>query len=400
MIKRVIVTLFAGLLATVSYSQKDSSKSEYPEFLKNLKITGLIQTQYQRFESGSEGINNRITVRRGRLKFLYAGSFTQYVLQFHATERNLGPDEVYIAISDPWTKTVTLTSGIFNRPFGNEISYSSTYLESDERARVTRTLFPDEKDLGVQLSYHPRQTSPFNFLWLEAGIFNGTGPVKEDFDDRKNFMGRLYSKKSFFSGIMDGGLGISWFKGGYSNQRSLHYEWNNGFVPVINDSLALSEQNIKGIDAQFAVKWPLGNTRLRFEYLWGKQAGSFEGSKTPNMAPADRKRAPLPSFHRNCDGGYLIFIHSLPKINVQLVLKYDWYDPNTNVASQDIGTLPNTGPADMLYKTFGTGANWDLNKNIRLMVYHNFVRNERTTLLNYSSDLKNNYWILRLQVGF
>ncbi|NJK98219.1 MAG: hypothetical protein HC905_27860, partial [Bacteroidales bacterium] len=256
------------------YSQKqDSLKNEYPELLKNLNITGLIQTQYQHFASEAEETNNRITLRRSRLKFLYNGTWVKYVFQFHATERNLGPDEVYITISNPWIKTLTLTSGIFNRPFGNEISYSSTYLESDERSLVTRTLFPDEKDLGIQLTFHPKQKSSFNFLYFDAGIFNGTGPVKEDFDDRKNFMGHLYSRKAFLNERMEAGLGVSWFKGGFSNQLNLHFEWDKGFVPVINDTLALSEQNIKGIDAQFSVKWSLGKTSLRFEYLVGKQAG-------------------------------------------------------------------------------------------------------------------------------
>jgi len=250
------------------------------------------------------------------------------------------------------------------------------------------------------ISFHPRQSSPFNFLWLDAGVFNGTGPSHEDFDKRKNFIGHIYTKKSILADQINLGLGISWYKGGFSNQRRTHFEWNNGYVPLLNDSLALSQQNLKGLDAQVSLKWVWGLTKLRFEYISGKQAGTSVSSKTPGTAPADKKGIPLPSFIRNCEGGYAILIHEITKAKLQLVFKYDWYDPNIRLSGAAIGQLDYTGAADILYRNYGMGVNYLFNNNLRFLAYYNVVKNEKTSLSWFATDLKDNTITLRLQYAF
>ena len=43
-------------------------------------------------------------------------------------------------------------AGVFNRPFGHEIGYSTSGLESPERATIIQYFFPDERDLGAMLT--------------------------------------------------------------------------------------------------------------------------------------------------------------------------------------------------------------------------------------------------------
>ncbi len=404
MLKKVflLLVLIGAITGNLFSQQSDSARlaSVIPELFKRLKISGLLQTQYQSFQTAPGGITDRISIRRARLKFTYAAGFTQFVMQFHTTEKNVGPDELYLMLTDPWTKTLSLSSGVFNRPFGNEIPYSASALESDERARIIRTLFPLEKDLGAMLSFHPKTTSPFSLLYIDAGIFNGTGPANEDFDNRKNFIGHIYTKNGRLGDLVSFGGGLSWYKGGFSNQRTRHYEWENGFVPVMNDSLALSEQDLKGVDAQMSFNWSFGLTRMRFEYINGAQAGTVESTTTPSKAPANKSGQPLPSYLRNCSGGYLIFIQELLKGKLQLVFKYDWYDPNTEVSGRNIGLGNGTGVADILYHNYGMGVNYKIDKNIRATACYNFVKNESTSLDGYNSDVQDNNFVLRLQYAF
>lgn len=395
------VLLLVLISLGVGAQPKDSiAPGQVSGFFDKLKVSGLLQTQFQKMQPGAGDINDRWSIRRARLKFTYKLDYARFVLQFHATEKNVGPDELYIALSDPWVKSFTFTAGVFNRPFGNEISYPASKLESDERARIIRTIFPLEKDLGATISFHPEKSPVWNFLYVDAGFFNGTGPVNEDFDNRKNFIGHVYARKSVLGDKINAGAGISYLKGGFSNQRGERYEWNNGYLPVKVDSLSLSEQEMKGVDAQFSVKWTMGVTSLRFEYLSGTQAGTFVGSTTPNKAPAGSNGDLLPSYIRQCQGGYLIFVHELPLPKLQFTVKYDWYDPNTLARGAEIGILPNTGLADIFYQTLGVGVNYAFYNNLRLTGHYNFVQNERTSLLDYTSDVADNYLIIRLQFAF
>ena len=111
--------------------------------LNRLKISGYIQTQFQKadtigspaaFSGGNfSGLDNRFMVRRGRIKFAYANELSNYVLQFDVTEKGLGIKDAYVNFTDPWTKFFTVTGGVFDRPFGYEISESSSARDTPER---------------------------------------------------------------------------------------------------------------------------------------------------------------------------------------------------------------------------------------------------------------------------
>jgi hypothetical protein len=42
-----------------------------------------------------------------------------------------------------------MTAGFFARPFGFEVNLGSSYRETPERGRMSQTLMPGERDLGV-----------------------------------------------------------------------------------------------------------------------------------------------------------------------------------------------------------------------------------------------------------
>ena len=175
-------------------------------FLKKLRISGYIQPQWQiadtngisSFAGGNfpKHSDNRFSVRRGRVKVAYEGEYSQFVIQIDATERGISLKDAYLSLKDPWLQTFTLTGGVFNRPFGFEIAYSSSLRESPERARVNQTLFPNERDLGAMLTIQPRKESRYHFIKLDLGLIAGNAIAPEN-DSHKDFLAHLhlYSKK-------------------------------------------------------------------------------------------------------------------------------------------------------------------------------------------------------------
>src|SRR5215210_5997934 len=95
--------------------------------LKNLKITGYVQAQWQlaqapgikSYAGGDFPVlsDNRFMIRRGRIKFTYTEEFYQLVIQPDLNERNITLREIYGVVAEPWLKQFSLTAGMFNRPF-------------------------------------------------------------------------------------------------------------------------------------------------------------------------------------------------------------------------------------------------------------------------------------------
>jgi phosphate-selective porin len=384
-----------------------SSKEELEssKMMNKVEIGGYIQPQFQIVESkGAPTIsggnfeantNNRVMLRRGRLSAAFNTKNVEYNIQIDATEEGVELDEVFMIISLPFLKQVSVTTGIFDRPFGFEIGYSSSKVESAERSRIFKKIIPDEKDLGVMMTLQPGGLTFLNNFTLDAGVFNGTGPNNRDFDNRKDLIGHLYYHKSTFSDHLKLQLGVSFLDGGFDNQFTNHYVWNNGFNLASNNLLDKAVRKFKGIDTEIATKWALGTTQLRGEYVFGQQSGTLSSDITPSIAPTEA------AVTRDFTGGYFLFLHNFAKNKLQLVAKYDWMDPNVKISGNNIGNLSNTGVADLKYSTVGLGMNYYVNTNIKLLAYYEFIANESSANVSgYTADIKDNLFTLRLQYKF
>jgi hypothetical protein len=163
----------------------------YVDALRKIKITGYLQPQFRytdlmnrpyligTFSGGTFPANtkNLLQVRRGRLKANYDNGLTQFVIQIDAIQTGFTTKDAYLSIIEPWTKSFGFQMGIFDRPFGYEISWSSSNRESPERSRLFQTLFPGERELGAKLFYTP-PSGPFSMFHADLGIFNGSGPTE------------------------------------------------------------------------------------------------------------------------------------------------------------------------------------------------------------------------------
>ncbi len=409
-----VVVLFFGVLGAqgatpqASFGTPGAFGFDWGEWGR-LQMSGYAQFQWQL--AGSEGIealaqagsfpigsNNRFLIRRGRIKFEYQVKFATFVLQPDFTQKGLAMRDMYVRLQSP-SKFIGGQFGIFDRPFGYEISYSSRLRESVERSRIFVSLFPDERDVGAMLMLKHQGWS------LDAGLFNGNGIANET-DSYKDFIGRLSYMHS--TGWGHWGAEISHYNGGISNQTTQHFvfEPGVGFTPVENEQFAVHKRVYYGVGARVLREWNRGwTTNIRAEFIWGQQPGTL--LKNFNQLGGFAVNDPSSNYLRSLRGGYAIWVQQIARSRHSAVLKYDLYDPNTKITGSDVGLLQNTSPADLAYSTLGVGYEFKWNQYVRLMAYYEFVRQETTEHLDptaypfdYSGDIADNVLTLRLQVRF
>ncbi len=419
--KNIIAVIAAGVLCSLQAKAQEVEQASPGQveqrvetlesdlsFLKKLKVSGYIQADYQHGEAYSDlkvgGVNehlgksfDRIGIRRGRIKFTYEEGIASGVFQLDLTEKGIGFKDAYLNVKDPWFRTSALRGGVFDRPFGYEISYSSSKRESPERSTVFQTLFPEERDLGAMLILQAAKDSPWNFLKLEAGLFAGNG-IKQETDSKRDFIGHLSAVKLFDNDLSLSG-GVSYYHGfvfqGTEKVYSMH---GNGFVA---DSLAsnkggFAKREYFGIDGELAFMSDFGQTRLSAEYVFGQQPGGELSSKSPNTSVALIRD----TYIRDFNGWYVMLVQDIGRYPFSAVLKYDLYDPNTEVSGDEIG-LNDTGIADVTHHTYAFGGLWRINNNLRLLAYYEVNRNEQTANQEEAADdIPNDVFTLRLQYKF
>lgn len=419
--KRITILISCLFIYMASYAQQESElnqvvqleqqtqmQDEAIKVLQKLKVSGYIQTQFQYGEKdallkvGTANENkeksfNRIGIRRGRIKFAYEEGITSGVFQLDITEKRIGLKDVYLNLKDPWGGTNVLRAGVFNRPFGLEINYSSSRRESPERSTIFQTLFPDERDLGGMLILQAAKISPWSFLKLEAGLFAGNG-IKQETDNRKDFIGHLSANKNINDNAKFG-FGVSYYNGGvYQGTENIYTMQDKTFV--LNSDASnkgkFAKREYAGFDGQLNIISPMGMTQLRGEYLWGLQPGSKSNSKSPNASTLPN----IDTYIRNFSGGYAMLVQDFGTLPFSAVIKYDWYDPNTKISTNEIGQN-GTGKGDIAYNTLGLGILWRASNNVRLQAYYELPTNEKSeNLAEYMGNLKDDTFTLRLQYKF
>ena len=408
--------------------QKVSTLQSAVATLQKLKVSGYIQTQYQYGEAAADGNNfklskransyesnayypgstdykgldgfGRFGIRRGRIKFTYEEGIASGVVQIDVTDKGVNDaavpgrnvvmfKDVYLNVKDPWFGTSAFRAGIFDRPFGHEISYSSSTRESPERSRIFQSLFPDERDLGMMFILQPAKTSVWNPIKLEAGLFAGNG-IKPQIDSHMDFIGHLSATKVFGSNMSLSG-GVSLYYGGVLQTDSSTFVIKNNKLELDsknrNNIGSLATRQYIGIDLQYNVITSAGLTQLRAEYLFGKHPGN--ASAAYNFGLNDIPSGPV--YMRNISGGYAILTQDMGQLPITAIVKYDWYNPNINVSGNDIAVASSgTGTGDIMMSNLGLGLMWRINPALKIIAYYDIVTNEITENLKDTKDANNN----------
>ena len=364
---RLIFMLSVGIIMSISLNAQTNSLEERMNTLEKksdlwnrFKISGYVHFKYQHaqepgissFAGGSfaEGVDNRFTFRRGRLKVTYAHKKSKLVLTTENTERKFTLRELYFQrelLPDFYLKL-----GQFVRPFSWEQIYSSSKRESPERTMYSQVILPNEMEIGAQLTYHFT-----DFLKLSAGIFNGNNSFS-DIDKYKDFIARLETSQPLSDG-MQLDAGVSYYYGGLAQGSPYRFTMSEDGKSFVREDSAKYDQGsfakrqYFGADVQYSVKTGLGKTTLRAEYIFGQQPGSASSSRSPKSAAILTHDV----YMRNFDGAAFYLVQQLGKLPSNLFVKYDWYDPNTDIAADDIGANA-TSSADVKWTTLGVGWNY------------------------------------------
>ena len=393
--------------------------------LAKIKVSGYIQAQWQYADSNGQpsiaGGNfapltkQRFQLRRARLKTQYESATSRYVLQFDVAQTGLAIKDAYATLMEPWLKTFSGTMGVFNRPFGFEIAYTSTSRASPERSPGFQTKIPGERDLGAMLEIAPpSEMGPLGMLNFKGGVFTGMRENTVENDNEQDFIGRLGFQAPFYDLNLSIDGGVSAYIGKVTARNDTVFESGtgaNGLAAMIRDVGNLNgtiDRNYYGVDLQLYYDLPvIGGTSLRGEYLWGEQPGVAGSSSFYPGTGALYKREFM--------GWYAMLVQNIFAKN-QLVAKYDVYDPNVNADASDIGKATTAAPVgptavalsatDIRISTLGLGWLYHWDENVRLMAYYDRVANEEINtnatggLATWEKDFDDNVFTFRMQVKF
>jgi len=460
--RRIILQIifFLSLFTTVhaqdtAVALKNKRFSKFSTFVKDrLEFSGYLQFQWNyavkkpdsisiNSASGGyfdRGIRNHFTLRRGRFSVKYTDRYSEVKMQMDLTERGIQLNDFYGKLKDPWLDVFALTGGIFNRPFGYELSYPSRNRDIPERSMVIQYLFPNQRDLGAMLTIKAPDSSKAAGLIFNGAIFGGNSGKAET--NYKDFAGQLRYERDFGTkNIFHLGLGVSALYGdvrhiydiGTNDPQGQKYIFVNGSTDtgytkgfVVDSANTLASGRYGGkvpryyynFDMEFGVKWKLGKTRLNFEYTAGQQVSKeanlvnrynfstysptglqlgaswsfFNSPNSYNPALIKQIDAPAHTFIRKFSGGSITFEHEFEKPKFFITFHYEWYDPNSNVKGTEIklndrnGNITYLSPADIKYQIIQTGVGYKFTKNIKLSFHYDRVINERTSIEPVSFD--------------
>lgn len=389
--------------------------------LENLHFSGYVQPQFQAVQQKGapsyaggnfpDSSNNRFMLRRARMKvdYLIPVKGTEFPLalftfQFDISERGAFARDIFLRLGEPKGRRLSLTMGLFARPFGYEVNLASAFRESPERARMSQILMPTERDIGAMVSYESHGTTQHRPLFkFDAGLFNGPGLAgTTDFDSYKDLISRFILKPYKVGKNMTVSAGLSLLYGGWLQATKYVYHTHTtagGAAFLVDSSLANAgaeaPRHYYGADMQWQFLHAHGKTELRGEYWTGRQPGTLFTTVNPGTLPL------TPTYMRRFSGAAFYFLQNVVNEHWELVAKYDWYDPNTKVSGRSVGRAgAGFGAADVRFNTLGLGLTHYLTEQVKILAYYDLVRNERTLLPGYTADLKDNVFTLRMQLRF
>jgi phosphate-selective porin len=354
--------------------------------LNKIKVSGYVQAQWEHYGTDLEktnGYNNTFFIRRARIKFTYEpADGVKFVLQPDLSTGNLALKDAYAVVNIPKLKNVTLWMGQMNRP-DYDVEYSSSSRELLERARVTTTIYPGEREIGAKLEYTGIKIPILAQVMIMNGNFTGT--QAKDVDSHKDVMARLvYSVKLPAAGVgID--FGANHYFGANLAKTNQYVKNSDGTLDSLNNVWRYLDKNWTGGEVRIYAD-VLGGMSIKGEYV----AGINSVASTIATTSTNALKKASPNLYNNFAGYYLTLVKNIGAKN-QAVVRYDYYDPNTKLS----GDAANGA---LYYKTWSFAWQYYLNDNIRITAQYTMPKNE--TNASNPSDYKDNLFTVRVQAKF
>lgn len=361
------------------------------------QMSGIDKTNYKigKYQGGdfSGPAKSEFKIRRGRLKVAHETSLTQAVIQLDCIPGSVSIKDAYLRFSEPWLKSLAIKAGVFDRPFGFEIGYSSSTRESPERSRLFQALFPGERDLGISFEFAPSDRMPtllqyFNVKW---GVFSGAG-ITAEFDDARDVIGRVGLSIPVNNINLAIDAGFSGYTGNVRSYRDTTYEISNSKWAISTGKKGKDIHKFYtggDLELYYGNIPVLGGISLRGEVIGGTQPATNASNET------QKTKIDSLIYIRNFIGWYTTLVINIDPLKSQLVGKFDYYDPNVDIKGNEINNVN-----DAWYKTLGLGMVFHVNSYVKLMAYWDKVTNEKINHTLYSKDVNDDVFTFRIQYKF
>jgi hypothetical protein len=350
--------------------------------LKKIKVSGYIQGRYEWHDDAAAGVDpatnkqlgtNRFLVRRGRLKVVYQGHLTEYLLQTDATpdgvtlkdaEASLVLDDTVFPSPTPWE--VKLTLGQFKAPFGFEITQSSADREMPERTRMIRVLFPGERDRGARL------TAKYGALRFSSALINGNVfPALSTFSKVSTSSGDPIAGSTDQSSFKDvlgrvgADLGFLVFGGSFYYGHTIATtlaKAASGSTPASPPSYLRYQRLRLGVDAQAYYEIPgVGGGVLRGEFIYAPEKNLDYAGVTKD-----------PCRDQKALGWYATLVQNIGS-NFGVVFRADQFNKNSSVNSGCADAVKTAADIDRV-TTLGGGLLVFFSGNLKATaVYEHFI---------------------------
>lgn len=329
--------------AAIKKHDSDAARKSFPaSAARSIQFAGFTQVRYQVFDE--ENKKDGFDVRRAR--FDVKGNFTSffsYRLQADfAGSPKLVDAYAEIKVNDYFNITV----GQFRIPFSLENLTSMNKFELIDFSQAVDAFTARGKDvignqngrdIGIQLGGALVKNKAGNLVEYRLGVFNGSGiNIADTANEAKDIVGRL-----IVNPVKGFSIGASYYNG-----------WGKAIKPASEFVGRSQIRNRFGVETSYTK----GKISLKGEYISGKD-GQTEKA-----------------------GGYLLAGYYVIPKKLQVVGKYDTFDPNTS-ADDNIGT------------NYVLGVNFNFNDWSRIQAFYT-LREEQ------GKSVDNNYLSFQYQIGF
>ena len=383
---------------------------------EGISTSAYVQSQYENHQDSQDQLNqngqtlnkNRFSVRRARATLTGEWDYAASVLEIDANTTS-GPQvdlrkaEASLQYRPDRTKPplVMATLGLFDIPFGYEVTEASRTRYFMETTTASSALFPGQADLGVRLA------GALGFFRWTIAAQNGeplgeaSSFVLQDPNDAKDVVFRFgfdtqalrdlhlagdvsaLRGRGFNPGTNPAGSSIQWHD---LNEDGLVQPSEIGGVPSQGGAPSQSfDRWAIGVDVRMHYRWWLGDAKIYGEFVLAQNLDRSLYVADPITTGADQREL----------GFYVAGVQEVTRWGF-VGLRYDYYDPNSNAFDKRSGSLV---PFSESVKTLSPLLGLSIPGRARLSFQYDVISNAyaRTTT-GVPTSLKDNVWTVRLQV--
>jgi len=398
----------------------DTAHAKKPgvDLLAGIRVGGYLQAQYEshqdsenQLQQGGAPLNlDRFVLRRARVKVRRAWKYSSVMIELDANTvhgpSSFGVQHAEASLfyrgdnSEDELPIAKLTMGLFDVPFGYELTESPKERLFMERSRQSLAFFPAEPDLGIGLS------GKVLFVKYAVAVMNGepksevTGFQLRDPNSQKDVIGRVgvdvpIGKRFRVSGGVSALNGYGFHKGTDNTKNVVVWkdlnedgQINTGELEALPGTSGTVSENFfrwsVGADLQLRMKTELGMTQLYGEIVAGSNMDRGLFVADPVLTSIDAREL----------GYYIGLVQQVTPYGV-FGLRYDYYNPNANFLDRQGGKII---PSTQDMQTWAPLVGLVLPGRAKLLLEYDIIRDY--TARDSSGvpiDRKNNVWTLRLQ---